>query len=303
MTGTLLVVGSVAFDTIESRAGKATEILGGAATYISFAASHFSAVNLVAVVGKNDFSDDYINLLTQKGVNLDGLEMAEGRTFRWAGKYADDFSTRQTISTELGVFEHFDPKIPKTYQDAGVLLLGNINPQVQLKVLNSIKGNCFVVTDTMNLWIDISKEDLLKVISKTNLLVINDEESEILTGQKQISAAAQMILNMGPDFLIIKRGEHGAFLFADKTIFFVPAVPLHEVVDPTGAGDSFAGGLAGYLAGIKKSDIASIKKGMVYGTAVASFTCEAFGTDKTAAVTRDDVEKRYAMLRDMVSVD
>lgn len=299
----LLVVGSVAFDSLKTRAGKRDEILGGAATYIALAASHFTPVNLVAVVGKGDFPQEHMALLADKRVDLAGLEMAEGKTFRWAGEYADDFSTRKTLDTQLGVFEHFDPKIPDAYQGADIVLLGNINPSVQLKVLDRLNEKPFVITDTMNLWMDIALDDLKKVISRTDLLVINDEEAVQLSGEMQIRVAAKKILQMGPSVLIIKRGEHGAYLFEEDAMFFAPAVPLDEVIDPTGAGDSFVGGLAGYLAQEGKIDTSSIKKGMIFGSAVASATCEGFGTEKTAALTKDEVLNRYYLLLNLVSTD
>ncbi|MBN2525152.1 MAG: sugar kinase [Deltaproteobacteria bacterium] len=303
MNEKLLVVGSVAFDSLKTRAGNRHEILGGSATYIAIAASHFCKVNLVGVVGEGDFPQAHIDLLTSKRVDLEGLEFAPGKTFRWSGEYADDFSTRQTLDTQLGVFEKFDPKIPDAYQGAKIALLGNINPSVQLQVLNSLKGNPFVITDTMNLWMDIALEDLKNVIARTNLLVINDEEAVQLSGELQIRVAARKILAMGPESLIIKRGEHGAYLFTQDTIFFAPAIPLEEVIDPTGAGDSFVGGLAGYLAGEGKTTVAALKKGMIFGTAVASATCEGFGTEQSAQMTKDDVLNRYYMLLNLVSTD
>jgi len=302
MNKSLLVVGSVAFDSISSRAGQRTEILGGAATYIGLAASHFTKVNLVGVVGRDDFPAQYEELLTSHGVDLTGLERAEGRTFRWSGSYAPDFSSRTTLDTKLGVFETFNPRIPSSYADTQILLLGNINPSVQLKVLDAVNADCFTITDTMNLWINIALDELKKVIARTDLLVINDEESFLLTGEPQIAKAARKILAMGPSSLIIKRGEHGAYLFSGNDIFFSPAVPLDEVVDPTGAGDSFVGGMAGYLAQSGSLSLNDIKKGMLLGTAVASGTCEAFGTEKTASMTRDEIDQRYAMLRSLVHV-
>ncbi|MBN2716253.1 MAG: bifunctional hydroxymethylpyrimidine kinase/phosphomethylpyrimidine kinase [Deltaproteobacteria bacterium] len=303
MSNKLLVVGSVAFDSLKTRAGKRDEILGGAATYIALTASHFAKVNLVGVVGKGDFPEEHVNLLTQKGVDVEGLEFAEGKTFRWAGEYADDFSTRQTLDTQLGVFEHFDPKIPDSYQGAQIVLLGNINPSVQLQVLDRLNEKPYVITDTMNLWMDIALDELKKVIARTNLLVINDEEAVQLSGELQIRVAAKKILAMGPEALIIKRGEHGAYLFTKDTMFFAPAIPLEEVIDPTGAGDSFVGGLAGYLAGEGKTTVSAIKKGMIFGTATASATCEGFGTENTARLTKDEVLNRYYMLLNLVSTD
>ena len=303
MSDNLLVIGSVAFDSLKTRAGKRDEILGGAAVYIALAASHFTKVNLVGVVGEGDFPKSHVDLLSSKGIDTTGLEFAEGKTFRWAGEYADDFSTRETLDTQLGVFEHFDPKIPDAYQGAKIVLLGNINPSVQLTVLDRLNEKPFVITDTMNLWMNIAMNDLKKVIARTDLLVINDEEAVQLSGELQIRVAARKILAMGPDALIIKRGEHGAYLFTEDNIFFSPAIPLEEVIDPTGAGDSFAGGLAGYLAGEGSTSVSAIKKGMIFGTAAASATCEGFGTEKTAALTKDEVLNRYYMLLNLVNTD
>lgn len=299
MTTPLTIVGSVALDTIETRAGKRNDILGGAATYIAFAAGQFAPVNLVAVVG-DDFPKSHVALLADHRVNLEGLKQVPGRTFRWAGKYADDFSSRETLNTELGVFETFDPEIPEAYKSSQFALLGNIHPALQLKVLDALRDDTFVAADTMNLWIDITPKELAEVIKRVNLLVINDEEAAMLTGELQIRVAAKQILKDGPEFLIIKRGEHGAYLFHGDDIFFAPALPLEEVADPTGAGDSFAGGLMGYLAGQGKATLDTIKTGMVYGAAVASRAVEAFGADEFAKLEKADVEKRFNALVDLV---
>jgi len=303
MTSSLLVVGSVAFDSIETRAGKRDEILGGAATYISLAASHFAPINLVGVVGEDDFPDEHVELLTSRGVDITGLHRAPGRTFRWAGVYADDFSSRTTLDTQLGVFADFDPQIPEAYSGSRYLLLGNIHPALQLKVLDAVDAGCFVAADTMNLWIDTTLDELKQVIARADLLVINDEESFMLTGEPQIATAAPKIIEMGPKYLIIKRGEHGAFLFTAETTFFAPAVPLADVIDPTGAGDCFAAGLLGLVAGTDSTDPATIKRGMVYGAATASFACEGFGVERIATVSRDEIEARFQTLRDLVSLD
>ncbi|MCP4606287.1 MAG: sugar kinase [Proteobacteria bacterium] len=302
MTSSLINVGSVALDTVETRAGKRDEILGGASTYISLAAAHFCQVNLVAVVGADDFSPDYVNLLVSRGVDVDGLERAVGRTFRWSGVYADDFSSRTTLKTELGVFESFDPKIPAKYLSGRFALLGNIHPALQLNVLDTLKKGTYVAADTMNLWIDTTPKELEQVIARVDMLVINDEEAFMLTGERQIVKAAEKLREKGPSALIIKRGEHGAYLFTDNPPFFVPAIPLPEVIDPTGAGDTFAGGLMGYLAGCGETDSTAIKKGMIYGAACASATVEGFGVEKLAALERRDLETKYKTLRDLVSV-
>jgi sugar/nucleoside kinase (ribokinase family) len=301
MTTPLTIVGSVALDTIETRAGKQEEILGGAATYIAFAAGLFTPVNLVAVVG-DDFPEPHLDLLASRGVDLEGLKQVPGRTFRWAGKYADDFSSRETLSTELGVFESFDPEIPEAYKASRFALLGNIHPALQLKVLDAFGEETFVAADTMNLWIDITLKELAEVIKRVNLLVINDEEATMLTGEHQIRVAADKILDGGPMYLIIKRGEHGAYLFTKDTMFFTPALPLDEVVDPTGAGDSFAGGLMGYLASLGNADPAVIKKGMVYGSAIASRAVEAFGADELAKLTRDMADERFETIQSLTKI-
>ncbi len=302
MTSPLLVVGSVGLDTIETRAGKREDILGGAATYISLAASHFCPVNMVAVVGEDDFSKDHVDLLVSRGVDLEGLERAPGKTFRWSGVYADDFSFRTTLDTQLGVFESFDPKIPQGYLSGRFALLGNIHPALQLKVLDMLEEGTFVAADTMNLWIDITRDDLNKVIGRVDLLVINDEEAHMLTGERQVIQAAEKLRKMGPSALIIKRGEHGAYLFTDDAPFFAPAIPLPDVIDPTGAGDTFAAGLMGYLAGTEDSTSAAIRKGMVYGAACASATVEGFGVERLAALDRAGLNDRYQTLRDLVAV-
>ncbi len=303
MNSPLLVVGSIALDTIETRAGKRNDILGGAATYIALAASHFCTVNTVAVVGREDFKKEYVDLLVSRGVDVEGVERAEGRTFRWSGVYADDFSSRTTLDTQLGVFESFDPKIPPQYLSSRFALLGNIHPSLQLKVLNSLKEETYVAADTMNLWIDTTPDELDEVISRVDLLVINDEEALMLTGKSQVIMAAKDLLKKGLSALIIKRGEHGAYLFTEEAPFFAPAIPLPNVIDPTGAGDTFAGGLMGYLASQNDVSPAIIKKGMVYGAACASCTVEGFGVDQLAALDRQGLETRYQRLRSLVAVD
>jgi sugar/nucleoside kinase (ribokinase family) len=300
MNAPLTIVGSVALDTLETRTGRREDVLGGAATYIAVAAHFFCPVNLVAVVG-DDFPKKHIDLLKRNDVDLAGLKQVPGRTFRWAGRYADDFSSRETLSTELGVFENFDPEIPESYKSSPFALLGNIHPGLQLKVLDALNKNTFVAADTMNLWIDITPDLLKEVIRRVDLLVINDEEALQLSGERQIILAAEKIRKGGPKYLIIKRGEHGAFLFSDDKPFFAPALPLPEVVDPTGAGDSFAGGLMGFLASAGDASPKAIKTGMVYGAAVASRTVEAFGADALAEIDRAAVNQRFTALRDLVS--
>ena len=302
MTKPLTIVGSVALDTIETRAGKREEILGGAATYIAIASGMFGPVNLVAVVG-DDFPKAHVDLLAAHNIDLDGLKTVPGRTFRWAGKYADDFSSRETLNTELGVFETFDPEIPESYKSSNFALLGNIHPALQLKVLDALSRETFVAADTMNLWIDITPDVLGEMIRRVDLLVINDEEAVMLTGEQQIAVAAEKIQkDNGPTYLIIKRGEHGAWLFAEDRRFFAPALPLRDVIDPTGAGDTFAGGLMGYLAAKGEVSLENIKTGMIYGAAVASRAVEAFGADEFAKATKEEVDKRFDEIRALTSI-
>lgn len=302
MSARLLVVGSVAFDDIETRAGRREEILGGAAVYIALSARHFCDVALVGVVGENDFPEEHVTLLTSRGVDVTGLARRPGRTFRWSGVYAPDLSSRRTIRTELGVFERFDPEIPKAHRASRFLLLGNIHPALQLRVLDAMDQGCFVATDTMNLWIETTRAELKRVIARTDLLLINDEESLLLTGEPQVAVAAERILAMGPRYLVIKRGEHGAWLFDGGRPFLAPAMPLREVIDPTGAGDSFAGGLMGHLAGAGTVNPADIRRGMVFGAAVASACVEGFGVERIAAVDRCAIDDRFAALRHAVDI-
>ena len=297
-----MVVGSVAFDTIETRAGKRENVLGGAATFIALAASHFCPVNLVAVVGEHDFPDEHTALLASRGINLDGLTRAPGRTFRWSGVYADDFSSRKTLETQLGVFASFDPHVPDAYRTSRFLMLGNIHPALQLKVLEAVDERTFVVADTMNLWINTSRELLQQVVGRVDALIINDEEAFMLTEERQVVVAAQRLLERGPRTLIIKRGEHGAYLFGEEAAFFAPALPLRAVVDPTGAGDAFAGGFAGYLASKNDTGLAAMKTAMLYGAALASMKVEVFGPEILARSDRPAIEHRVAALRTLVSL-
>lgn len=301
MTTPLTIVGSVALDTIETRAGKREDIVGGAATYIAIAAGFFGPVNLVAVVG-DDFPEEHLAMLRRCNVDLEGLAKEPGRTFRWSGKYADDFSSRETLSTELGVFETFDPRIPDSYRLSRFALLGNIHPALQLKVLDALREGTFVAADTMNLWIDITPHELNEVIRRVDLLIINDEEAEQLSGEHQIRVAAQRILARGPKLLIIKRGEHGAYLFSKERMFFAPALPLESVADPTGAGDSFAGGLMGFLAAADDAGFDLVKQGMVVGAAVASRAVEAFGADELAKFDRAEVDARVEAIKELMKI-
>lgn len=290
----LLTVGSVAFDDIETPFGKSNRIIGGAATFISLSASYFiDDVRLVAVVG-GDFPKDKIELFKQKGIRTEGLQVKENeKSFYWHGRYHNDMNSRDTITTELNVFENFDPVIPDSYQPADYLMLGNILPSLQMKVLERLeKRPKLIVMDTMNLWIDIAKEELLKVIAKVDVLSINDEEARQLTGEHSLVKAARAIMATGPAFLIIKKGEHGALLFNKDQVFFAPALPLEEVFDPTGAGDTFAGGFIGYIAKTGDSSFENMKKAVIHGSAMASFCVEKFGTQRLENLTPADMQHR-----------
>lgn len=301
----LLVIGTVAFDAIETPFGKTDKILGGAATYISLAASNFAKnINLVSVVGE-DFPEENIKMLQRHKVNTDGLQVLKGqKTFFWAGKYHNDMNTRDTITTELNVLEHFNPVVPDHYQDCEFLMLGNLVPIVQQKVIKQMKKRPkLIVMDTMNFWMEIAMNDLKETLTMVDVLTINDEEARILSGEYSLVKAAQKILKMGPKYLIIKKGEHGALLFNDKEVFFAPALPLEEVFDPTGAGDSFAGGFIGYLASTRDISFENMKRAIIFGSATASFCVEKFGTENLIGLTHEQVEKRVQQFVDLVQFD
>lgn len=290
----LLVVGTVAFDKIETPFGKTEKILGGAATYIGLAAS-FSDVHsgLVSVVG-NDFPEEYIRLLQDRNVDTKGIEKdPNGKTFFWEGKYHEDMNARDTLNTELNVLENFKPVIPEEYKNADILMLGNLHPSIQMDVLNQMNEKPkLVVLDTMNFWMDIARKELDEVIQKIDVLTINDEEARLYTGEYSLVKAAAKIMKDGLKYLIIKKGEHGALFFHDKDIFFAPAMPLSEVFDPTGAGDTFAGGFCGYLAETKNIDPENLKRAIIYGSAMASFVVEKFGAERLLTLTPDELENR-----------
>ncbi len=297
----LLVIGTVAFDAIETPFGKTDKILGGAATFISLAASRFTdKVNIVSVIG-GDMPQENLEMLNNHGVNTDGIEIIEdGKTFFWSGKYHMDMNTRDTLDTQLNVLEHFDPKIPEEYQDCEYLMLGNLAPAVQKKVIESLNNRPkLIVLDTMNFWMDIALEELHEVIGMVDVLSINDEEARQLSGEFSLVKAAQKILTMGPKYLIIKKGEHGALLFNDEEVFFAPALPLEEVFDPTGAGDSFAGGFIGYLAAQDSISFSKMKTAVIKGSATASFSVEKFGTERLQGLSSEEVEDR---VRDFVAL-
>jgi sugar/nucleoside kinase (ribokinase family) len=290
----LLTVGSVAFDALETPFGKTDKIIGGAATYITLSASYFTNKNnLVAVVG-DDFPQSMIDILQNHGVNTEGLEIRKGeKTFFWSGKYHNDMNSRDTVEVQLNVMENFDPKIPASYQDCQFLMLGNTAPAIQNMVLDRLHTRPkFVMLDTMNLWIDIALADLKVLLPKVDCLTINDEEARMLSGDYSIRRAAKTIMAMGPKTLIIKKGEHGALLFQGEEIFFCPALPLEEVFDPTGAGDTFAGGFIGHLAKTDDISFENMKRGLVYGSAMASFCVEKFGSERVQDLSQAEIDVR-----------
>lgn len=301
----LLVVGTVAFDAIETPFGKTDKILGGAATYISLAASYFTKkINLVSVVG-GDFPSNHIDMMKNHHINCDGLQvLKDQKTFFWAGKYHNDMNSRDTITTELNVLENFNPVVPAAYQDCEFLMLGNLVPKVQQQVIQQLKNRPkLIVLDTMNFWMDIAMNDLRETIAMVDVLTINDGEARQLSGEYSLVKAAQKILAMGPKYLIIKKGEHGALLFDKTQVFFAPALPLEDVFDPTGAGDSFAGGFIGYLAETKDISFENMKRAIIFGSATASFCVEKFGTENLVGLTQEQVDSRVQEFVDLVQFD
>lgn len=290
----LIIIGTVAFDAIETPFGKTDKIVGGAATYASLAASYFyNKVKIVGVVG-DDFLQQDIETFTQHGINTEGLQIKAGeKSFFWAGKYHNDMNSRDTLATELNVLADFDPIIPESYQDCEYLMLGNLTPQVQQTVIKRLqKRPKLIVLDTMNFWMDVAMDDLLETISMVDVLTINDAEARQLSGEYSLVKAAKKILNMGPKYLIIKKGEHGALLFHENQVFSAPALPLAEVFDPTGAGDTFAGGFIGYLAKVGTINFNNMKNAIIYGSALASFCVEKFGTERILNLTEAEVAGR-----------
>ena len=297
----MLVVGSVAFDAIETPFGKTDKIIGGAATYISLAASYFKQpINLVAVVG-DDFPATDIQALQDHGINTDGLQVKEGeKSFFWSGRYHNDMNSRDTLETQLNVLENFDPVLPDSYQDCDYLMLGNLTPDVQQTVIQRLERRPkLVVLDTMNFWMDIALDSLKETLKLVDVLTINDEEARQLSGEYSLKRAAKKIFEMGPQYLVIKKGEHGALLFhgVEDEIFSAPALPLEEVFDPTGAGDSFAGGFLGYLASTDDVSFENMKNAVVVGSAMASFTVEQFGPQRLLNLERDAIAERIRSFR------
>jgi len=297
----LLTIGTVAFDALETPYGKTDKIIGGSCTYIALSAAFFlPQVNLVAVVG-DDFPQEYMDSLISKGINLEGLQIKKGeKSFFWAGKYHNNMNSRDTLVTDLNVLADFKPMIPNSYQDCEYLMLGNLTPQVQIEAIEGLKNRPkLMVMDTMNFWMDVAMDDLKKVLKLVDVLCINDEEARQLSGQYSLRTAAKLIMEMGPKTLIIKKGEHGALLFQDSKMFYCPALPLEEVFDPTGAGDTFVGGFIGYLAQTNDISFENMRKAIVYGSAMASFCVEKFGTERLFEVTAVDLEVRVNEFREL----
>ncbi len=287
----LAIVGSVALDTVKTPFGERKEVLGGAATYASYAASFFSKPGIVAVVGE-DFPAEHLELLEKRGVDLSGVKK-QGKTFRWSGSYEYDMNEAKTLKTELNSFESFKPELPESYKDAKYVFLANINPELQMNVLEQVRKPELVMLDTMNLWIETKKQELLEVVKKVDVLLLNDSEARQLFGTPSLVKAAAEALKLGPKQVIIKKGEHGALLFTDRSHFSAPSYPLETIKDPTGCGDSFAGAMIGYLA--KTGDISekNIRKAIIYGSIVASFNAEDFSLERMKRLTNDEIEKRY----------
>ncbi len=301
----LLVIGSVAFDAIETPFGKTDKIIGGAATYISLSSSYFTKdINLVAVVGE-DFPQADIQMMQNHGIDTEGLQIKEGeKSFFWSGKYHNDMNSRDTLVTELNVLGTFDPVIPANYQNCEFLMLGNLAPKVQETVINRLaKRPRLIVMDTMNFWMDIAMDDLRQTISMVDVLTINDEEARQLSGEYSLVKASKKIMAMGPQFLIIKKGEHGALLFHQNEVFFAPALPLEEVFDPTGAGDTFAGGFIGYLSQTEDVSFENMKRAIIYGSAMASFCVEKFGTERLVNLSQKEIDARVNEFKKLSQFD
>ncbi len=294
--GSILVVGSVALDEISTPVGRVDEIIGGAAVYFAAAASLFAPVQLVGVVG-DDYPLDDLDFLRARGVDLAGLEQRPGQSFRWGGKYHDDMNTRDTTHTELGVFAEFRPSLPESFRSAKWVFLANIDPELQLNVLDQVEGPLLTACDTMNYWIEGAQEPLMEVISRIDMITLNDEEARQLSGHLNLTRAGRWIQDKGPRHVVIKKGEHGAMLFSDEHVFYAPGHPLEDVVDPTGAGDAFAGGIFGHLAQSGSVTVDDLRRAVVYGSALGSFSCEAFGPARMADLTPSDVEARVRSLR------
>jgi len=300
--GTVLVVGSVALDSVETPFGRADDVLGGSGTFFSSSASHFAPVQLVGVVG-DDYPVEKLAPLAARGVDLAGLEHAQGSSFRWRGRYRHDLNSAETLETHLGVFSNFRPKIPEQFRNAPFVFLANIDPRLQLQVLEQVEKPRLVACDTMNFWIESRRPELIELLGHVDLITINDGEARQLTEQSNLIKAARWIMDKGPKYVLIKKGEHGAFMFTRESIFFAPAYPLESVFDPTGAGDSFAGGFIGYLAATGDLSERSMRRAVVVGSAMGSFAVEKFSNERLMEITRADIDKRVHEFRELVSFD
>ena len=301
----LLVVGTVAFDAIETPFGKTNKILGGSGTFVGLAAAQFGvSTGVVSVVG-GDFPKSYLEMMNERGIHTDGVEIVEqGKTFFWSGKYHNDMNSRDTLVTELNVLENFSPVVPQTFKDAEIVMLGNLHPQVQKSVLDQMNVKPkLVILDTMNFWMDSALEDLFEVLKRVDVITINDEEARQLSGEYSLVNAARKIHKMGPKYVVIKKGEHGALLFNEGKMFYAPALPLAEVFDPTGAGDTFAGGFSGYLAKTEDLSFENMKNAVIYGSNLASFCVEKFGTERMENLHIDEVQDRLKTFKDLTQFD
>ena len=303
--GKLLIVGTVAFDAIETPFGKTGKILGGAATFIGLAASKFDVESaLVSVVG-DDFPEEYLDIFRERNINISAIErIPGGKTFFWSGKYHNDLNSRDTLSTELNVLADFKPVVPEAFRSADVVMLGNLHPRIQLSVLDQMaRRPKLLVLDTMNFWMDNTWDELMEVLKRIDVVTINDEEARQLTGEYSLVRAANKIQDMGPKYVVIKKGEHGALLFHKDSVFFAPALPLEEVFDPTGAGDTFAGGFVGYLTETKNTSFNSLRNAVIHGSNLASFCVEKFGTERMLHITKEEVDRRLKQFKELTQFD
>ncbi|MFV8368964.1 PfkB family carbohydrate kinase [Flavobacterium sp. LB2R40] len=301
----LLIVGSVAFDAIETPFGKTDKILGGAAPYIGLSASFFNLQSAIVSVVGDDFPQEYLDLLTARNIDISGLEVVKGgKTFFWSGLYHNDLNSRDTLATELNVLGDFQPKVPQNFKNADIVMLGNLHPLVQSSVIDQMETKPkLVVLDTMNFWMDCALPELLDVMKRVDVITINDEEARQLSGEYSLVKAAAKIQNMGPKYVVIKKGEHGALLFHNKEVFFAPALPLEEVFDPTGAGDTFAGGFAGYLTQSENISFENMKNAVIYGSNLASFSVEKFGTERMVTLYKEEVVSRLQQFKSLTQFD
>mgnify|MGYP003530674062 FL=1 len=301
----LLIVGTVAFDAIETPFGKTDKILGGAGTYIGLSASHFNVASAIVSVVGDDFPQEYLDLLTSKNIDTTGIEVVPGgKTFFWSGQYHNDLNSRDTLDTQLNVLADFNPIVPENFKDADVVMLGNLHPNIQIGVLDQMtRKPKLVVLDTMNFWMDCALSELKEVMKRIDVITINDEEARQLSGEYSLVKAAEVIHQMGPKYVVIKKGEHGALLFNDDHVFFAPALPLKEVFDPTGAGDTFAGGFSGYLAQSENISFSNMKNAIIYGSNLASFCVEKFGTERMVNLSEQEVDARLQQFKMLTQFD